>query len=54
MDEVIIKWISEYLSTELKEADFKRIQVINEAVNDAWEIIKKETVKKNGPAWDLG
>jgi len=54
MDEVIIKWISEYLSKELKEADFKRIQVINKAVNDAWGIIERETVKKNGPAWDLG
>ncbi len=53
MDEVILKWLSEYLSKELKEADFKRIQVINKAVNDAWGVIGKEKSRKNQPAWDL-
>ena len=53
MDEVILKWLSDYLSKLLAEADSKRISIINQAITEAWEVIKKEQLRKSKPAWDL-
>ena len=53
MDEVILKWLSDYLSKLLTEADSKRISTINQAITEAWEVIKKEQLRKSKPAWDL-